>query len=118
MEKTKQSSAVSGVRAGRNRKTKDAGRGTQLLSKAAEREIKENIGTIANLLLNSTLGGNVNSARLLVALADGQTETAVGTKKRRGLSQAQKLGKEQEWRESREKNDAEEAHDETEVACR
>jgi len=68
--------------------------------------------------LNSTLGGNVNSARLLVALADGQTETAVGTKKRRGLSQAQKLGKEQEWRESREKNDAEEAHDETEVACR
>ena len=116
MDETKQGSAVIGVRGGRSRKKKGAGRGSQLLSDAANKAIEQKSSEIAQMLLDTTLAGSVNSARFLVALADSKRASAEVKKKRHGLSQAQKLEQEQQWRDSTEKRD--QGHDETEVACR
>jgi hypothetical protein len=52
-------------------KKKAAVRGTVMLKEAANKAVGENRREITDSLLKSTLAGNVNSARLLVSLAEG-----------------------------------------------
>jgi hypothetical protein len=77
---------------------KTTGRGASLLSEAADKTLEENSCEIAKSLLDSTLKGNVNSARLLLALAEGPAENEKTGTKRRRRSEAKKLAAEPEWR--------------------
>jgi hypothetical protein len=73
-----------------------AGRGSARLSKAADKALEANSQAIAKSLLASTLKGNVNSARLLVSLAESPEEKAAqGTKRRRSIAKA--LAAEPQW---------------------
>jgi hypothetical protein len=49
-------------------------RGKASMNAAADKALELNSGKIAHKLLISTLGGNVTSAKLLFALADGQID--------------------------------------------
>ena len=77
---------------------KAAGRGASLLSEAADKTLEENSCEIAKSLLDSTLKGNVHSARLLVALAEGPAENEKPPAKRRSRSQARQLAAEPTWK--------------------
>lgn len=89
------------VRAGKPRKSparrKAGGGGSAKMSEAAERALELNSEEIAQSLLRSTLEGNVNSAKLLLALAEGQAGTAKVEKKSRSV--AETLGMDPEWKE-------------------
>jgi hypothetical protein len=76
---------------------KTSGRGASRLSEAADKTLEENSGEIAKSLLESTLKGNVHSARLLVALAEVKAENESTVKKRRIRSKASKLAAEPQW---------------------
>ena len=74
-----------------------AGRGSSRLSKAADKKLAQHSDQIAQTLLDSTLKGNSNSARLLVTLADGATKQASISRKRHVPSLAKTLAAEPEW---------------------
>lgn len=87
--------------AGKPRKTgakqKAGSRGTSKMSAAANKTLEENSEEIAKSLLKSTLGGNVNSAKLLFSLADGQKEYKDEVVRQCLRSRADKLAAEPEW---------------------
>ena len=80
---------------------KTGGRGSVKMSEAAGRALELNSEEIAATLLKSTLEGNVNSAKLLFALAEGQTSAEEQEKKaeKKNRSVAEMLGMEPEWKE-------------------
>jgi hypothetical protein len=88
-------------------KKKASGRGTSLLCEAADKTLEENSCEIAKSLLDSTLKGNVTSARLLVALAEGPAESENAGDMRRNRSMAKKLAAEPEWDGERTEDGAE-----------
>jgi len=54
---------------------------------------------LADLLTRKALEGDLASAKVLVALADGKKPRAEQAKKRRGPSLAERLAAQPEWRE-------------------
>jgi hypothetical protein len=77
---------------------KTSGRGASKLSEAADKTLEENSDKIAKSLLESTLKGNIHSARLLVTLAEVKGENENAGRKRRVRSKATKLAAEPQWR--------------------
>ena len=59
---------------GRGAQKSVVNRGKARMNAAADKALELNSERIANSLLNSTLGGNPTSAKLLFALADGQID--------------------------------------------
>ena len=76
---------------------KASGQGAAKMSAAANKTLEENSEEIAKSLLKSTLGGNVNSAKLLFSLADGQKEYKDEVVRQCLRSRADKLAAEPEW---------------------
>ena len=76
---------------------KASGRGRAKLNAAADKTLEENSEKIALSLLESTLGGNASSAKLLFALAEGQIDCEDEGMVRRLYSLAEKLAAEPEW---------------------
>jgi hypothetical protein len=64
---------------------------------AAGKTLEDNSEQIAKSLLDSTLGGNASSARLLFALAEGQIDCEDEVVVRRLCRLADKLAAEPEW---------------------
>jgi signal transduction histidine kinase len=67
------------------------------LVKSASSTVESNSDEIARSLLTSTLSGNVNSARLLVSLAEGQAEDDDAEANQPIQTLAMKLAAEPEW---------------------
>ncbi|MGP8187738.1 MAG: hypothetical protein ACLQKY_16875 [Terracidiphilus sp.] len=95
----RQRQAAVGKPRGTGAQKKAGSRGTAKLGAAAVKTLEENSDKIARSLLESTLGGNVNSAKLLFSLAEGQEqeEREGGGKKKCLRSRADELAAEQEW---------------------
>ena len=79
-------------------KRKWRGNGAARLKKAADQVVAENSEELARLLLKDALKGKMESARLLVTLAE---KTEPPKAKRRGRSAADILAAEPEWDEKR-----------------
>jgi hypothetical protein len=71
--------------------------GTAKMKAAANKTLKEHSEQIADSLLNGTLKGNVISARLLIALAEKQTDCEDEKEKQSSCSLAKRLASEPEW---------------------
>jgi hypothetical protein len=96
----------------------ELGRGTALLQLAADKTVKENSVELAKALLEAALKGQVQSARLLRSLADGETGKKPKKRKRSGPSQAEIWENEPPWvepvpAESQESQDATGSPEET-----
>jgi hypothetical protein len=68
------------------------------LKAAADKKLEEKSDEIAESLLRSLLDGNVTSAKLLIALAEGQIDCEDEAMVERLYSLAEELGKEPEWK--------------------
>jgi hypothetical protein len=78
------------------------------LKRAANKTLEKNCTKIAQSLLDHTLKGNVQSARLLVALAEGPTESVDAEETRDRRSVATELAAEPEWKADAQESGAEE----------
>lgn len=78
-------------------KKKPGSRVAAKMSEVAGKALEENSEMIVNSLVQSTLGGNTNSAKLLFSLADGQLSSEEEKKMQPCSSQAKKLASEPEW---------------------
>lgn len=85
---------------GRTSRKKAVPRGVRTLREAAGNAVGRNSAQLTQRLLDRALAGDLNSAKLLVALADLQPENEDSGKSRRGLSAAQELAAEPEWQET------------------
>jgi hypothetical protein len=74
MEQARQMQPVARKPHGRGALKSVVNRGKARLNAAADKALELNSERIANSLLNSTLGGNQTSAKLLFDLADGQID--------------------------------------------
>ena len=81
-----------------NEKTPAVGAGTERLHTRANKTVGQNSGTITRLLLGNTVGGNLDSAKLLLTLAETKNGQKGKEKKRKGRSLALMLASEPEWR--------------------
>ena len=70
---------------------------TKKLNEAALKKVDEEADQIINSLCKSTIEGSVQSARLLVELAQGNVEAEEATEPRLARSFALELASEQEW---------------------
>ncbi len=89
--------AASRKPSGTGARKKAVGRGTAKMTAAAGKTLEENSEKIAKSLLESTLDGNVTSAKLLFALAEGQIDCEDEVVMRRLCSFAEGLASEPEW---------------------
>jgi hypothetical protein len=71
--------------------------GAVRLQKAASRAVGRNSRKLTQMLLDKALAGNVESTKLLVALAEPKKTEEKPKKKRRGLTEAQRLALEPAW---------------------
>lgn len=76
---------------------KAASRGGAKMNKAADEALSKNSAEIAESLVKSTLGGNVQSARLLMELAERTARNGAAEKPSRVHSAASELAAEPEW---------------------
>ena len=97
MELARERQAVVRKPRGSGAKKKASSRGTAKMNAAADKTLEENSEKIALSLLESTLGGNASSAKLLFALAEGQIDCEDEGMVRRLYSLAEKLAAEPEW---------------------
>jgi hypothetical protein len=97
MELARQRQAVVKRPRGTGAQKKAVGRGTAKMRAAAGKTLEDNSEQIAKSLLDSTLGGNASSARLLFALAEGQIDCEDEVVVRRLCRLADKLAAEPEW---------------------
>lgn len=72
-------------------------RGRAKMNAAADKTLELNSEIIAKSLLESTLGGNATSAKLLIALAEGQINFEDEAVMQRLCSLAEKLAAEPQW---------------------
>ena len=93
----RQKKAAAGRPHGTGAQKKASGRGRAKLNAAADKTLEENSEKIAMSLLESTLGGNASSAKLLFALAEGQIDCEDEGMVRCLYSLAEKLAAEPEW---------------------
>lgn len=89
--------AVVNKPSGTGARKKAVGRGTAKMTAAAGETLEKNSDEIAKSLLESTLGGNASSAKLLFALAEGQIDCEDEVVMRRLCSFAESLASEPEW---------------------
>lgn len=86
-------------------------RGKAKMNAAADRMLEKNRESIAKTLLKKTLEGNMTSAKLLFALAEGQFDCEDATTVKHLLSLAEKLASEpqcsEEMIDAKSKNDSE-----------
>jgi hypothetical protein len=92
----KQKQSVASKARGKGSKKK-LSRGTAKLNEAADKTLENNSDKIANSLLNSTLDGNISSAKLLIALAEGLIDCEDAEVMERLCSFAESLASEPEW---------------------
>jgi hypothetical protein len=85
-----------GKKPGRTGRT---GKGVKILRKTAGRTVGENSERIADSLLQGVLKGDLNSAKLLLSLAELEPEQEDAGKPQRGWSAALALAAEPEWQE-------------------
>jgi hypothetical protein len=76
---------------------KKVSRGSAKMKAAADKTLEKHSEQIAFSLLSGTLRGNVTSARLLIALAEGQTDSGDEKSQQGNCSLAEKLASEPEW---------------------
>jgi hypothetical protein len=76
---------------------KAVSRGTEKMKAAASKALKKHSEQIAVSLLDGTLKGNVTSARLLIALAEGQNDCEDEKPKQHCHRMAERLAIEPEW---------------------
>jgi hypothetical protein len=74
MEQARQMQPVARKPHGRGAQKSVVNRGKAKMNAAADKALELNSVKIAKTLLKSTLGGNLTSAKLLFALADGQID--------------------------------------------
>jgi hypothetical protein len=74
-------------------------KGVKILREAAGKKVGENSGKIAQSLLDGALGGDVNSAKLLLSLAELEPEQEDAGNPQLGWSLALALAAEPEWQE-------------------
>lgn len=75
----------------------ELGCGTARLQVAADKKVKRNSNKLAQALLDAALKGQVQSARLLLSLADGETGKTPKKKRRSGPSQVEIWENEPAW---------------------
>jgi hypothetical protein len=86
------SSSVKTTGEGKNREQQPAeAAGTQNPQRRGQRPARPNPKEIATVLSQKALSGDVDSARLLVKMADQKTSTKPAAKRSRGLTYAQQL---------------------------
>ena len=73
------------------------GSGVERLKKAADRQVARKSSELAELLMNKALEGKVESARLLVTLAEKKKPQDKPQKKRHGVKLIDLLESEPEW---------------------
>ncbi len=94
---SKERQAVAGRPRRTGAKKKAVGRGKAKMNAAAGKTLEEHSEKIANSLLNSTLGGNASSARLLFSLAEGQVDCEDEVAMQGLRSLAEELASEPQW---------------------
>jgi hypothetical protein len=98
MELTRQRRAAKKTPRGTGSKKKAAGKGKAKMNEAADKTLAENSAKIAQSLLDNILKkGNVTSAKLLFALADGLVDCEDEGVMKHVFSLAEGLAAEQEW---------------------
>jgi hypothetical protein len=90
--------AVAGGPRGTGAQQRTASRGAEKLKAAADKKLEENSDKIAESLLKSLIKGSVTSAKLLIALAEGQIDCEDEALVQRFYSLAEELGKEPGWK--------------------
>jgi len=68
------------------------------LQKTAARAVKKQSKELVDVLMKDALKGDVSSTRMLVSLTEGEAMQEKPKRKRRGLSEAQRLAMEPEWK--------------------
>jgi len=76
---------------------KAGGRGTVKMNAAATKTLEEYCEKITNALAEKSIAGNVNCAKLLIAMADGHIDFEDEGLMRRLSSMAEDLASEAEW---------------------
>jgi hypothetical protein len=85
-------------RAAEGKRAKRAGRSLAGLKKEAARQVTKNSGKLAEVLMEKALKGHIASAKLVVELAEAPVgEEVKPRRKKRGLSEAQRLALEPRW---------------------
>jgi hypothetical protein len=67
------------------------------LRRAIDKAVSQDCDKIARALVNQTIAGNMTGARLITALTDAEKSPTPKKKKRRGLTEAQRLALEPSW---------------------
>lgn len=89
--------AVAGGPRGTGVQQRTASRGAEKLKAAADKKLEENSEAIAKSLYSRLMKGNITSAKLLIALAEGQIDCEDEATVERLYSLAEELGKEPAW---------------------
>lgn len=83
---------------GKGNQKKTASRGRAKLNEAADKTLEKHSTKIADSLYQSLLKGNATSAKLLIALADGQIDSEGEDAAKKLCSLAEELAAEPEWK--------------------
>jgi hypothetical protein len=92
---------------GRGAQKQAGGRGTIKMNAAANKTLEEKCRMIADALADKAISGNVNCAKLLYALAEGQIDFEDEGSMNRLSSMAEELASEVEWKDETPETDAE-----------
>ena len=84
-----------------------AGKGVKILHEEAGQTVGKNSRKLAKSFLKGALEGNLNSAKLLLSLAELQSDPEDAERSRHGRSLAQSLAAEPEWPETVDETTAE-----------
>jgi hypothetical protein len=91
----------------KTRQPRCARKGVRILREEAGKAVGKNSKKLAESLLVGALKGNLNSTKLLLSLAELQSDPEVTDKNLHGLSLAQSLAAEPEWKEPPDETTAE-----------
>lgn len=103
--KGKTSSKNTGKRASRGKKARKAG--AERLRLAVDKRLGQNSESLANMLTDQAMGGNVATTRAMVEIAEHKKPQPEPVKKKRGRSLAERLAAEPEWQDDRKEGSAE-----------
>src|SRR5271157_476015 len=103
--KGKTSNKNTGKRASRGKKARKAG--AERLRLAVDKRLGQNSESLANMLRDQAMGGNVATTRAMVEIAEHKKAQPEPVKKKRGRSLVERLAAEPEWQDDRKDGPAE-----------
>lgn len=103
--KGKTSTKNTGKRARRGKAKRKAG--AERLRLAVDKRLGQNSETLADMLRDQAMGGNVATTRAMVEIAEHKKAQPEPVKKKRGRSLAELLATEPEWQDDRKEGSAE-----------